>query len=194
LARFNLISSRLVFFATIIIVPTILLIVYFTGLEDHRSLYQNSLITTTILSVTLFGFTFCGLYLGWKLKETMGNFKNFIPKAPSRIGSNTDGMDALELGEGVEGCLISLLLWIVIGLFGSLILWAIGVFFWGVILLIAALLYWVIFRAFRLIFRNSIRCKGKLLESMRMSILYTILYVSWIYLIIIGGHYLKLYF
>ena len=194
MARLNLISSRLIFFATVIIVPTILLIVYFTGLKDHRSLYQNSLITTSILSVVLFCFTFCGLYLGWKLKETMGNFKNFIPKTPSRYGGNTDGIESLELGEGAEGCLLSLLLWFVIGLFGSLILWAIGVFFWGAILLVASLLYWVIFRAFRLIFRNSISCKGKILESLRLSIFYTVLYVSWIYLIIIGGHYLKVYF
>jgi len=185
----NLISSRTVFIATIVIIPTLLLIVYLAGLESHRSLYQNSLITTTILAIVFFLFISIGLFKGWKLKDTIGNFRNYFPKAPSKISADVSGVEMPEIGEGIEGCLLSLIIWLLIALFGSIILWLFGAFFWGTILVLAALLYWIIFRALRLIFRNSAKCKGDFTKSIGISLLYTCLYISWIYAIIFIGHY-----
>ena len=190
--RLNLINSKIVFIATVIIIPTLSLIVYLTGLESHRSLYQNSLITTTILTIVFLLFTFIGLYKGWKLKDTLGSFKNYLPKPPANPSMDLSRTEfpAIGEGEGMEGCLLSLVIWIVLGLFGSFLFWLIGAFFWATILILAALLYWVIFRALRLIFRNSVKCKGDIIKSGQLSILYTSLYVFWIYGIIFIGHYL----
>ncbi|MGF2413683.1 MAG: hypothetical protein ACQUYJ_15230, partial [Ferruginibacter sp.] len=72
--RPNLISSKTVFIATLIVVPTLILIIYFTGLEQHRTLYLNSLLSTTIISIVFLIFITTGLYNGWKLKDGIGNF------------------------------------------------------------------------------------------------------------------------
>ena len=59
--RINLINSKSVFFSTLIVVPTLTLIVYLTGINQHRTLYLNSILSTTILSIVLFLFIFIGL-------------------------------------------------------------------------------------------------------------------------------------
>ncbi len=76
MARVNLINSKTVFFSTLIVVPTLLLIVYLTGINQHRSLYLNSVLSTSILSIVFFLSIFIGLYRGWKLKDNLGNVLN----------------------------------------------------------------------------------------------------------------------
>jgi hypothetical protein len=190
LKRLNLVNAKTVFIATISIVATLTLLVYLTGLESHRSLYLNSLVTTSILSVIFLCFITIGLYKGWKLKDTIGSFKKYLPEFPSNASIDVPSAEMPDIGEGIEGCVLSFLLWIVIAFFGAIILWFIGAFFWGIILVLAALLYWIFFRALRLIFRNAAKCKGNLIKSLQVSIIYTCLYISWIYAIILGGHYL----
>jgi hypothetical protein len=75
-------------------------------------------------------------------------------------------------------------------LFGAIILWFFGAIFWAIILTIAALLYWIVFRAFKLIFRNASTCKANVLKSLRIALLFTFLYNCWIYAIIFGAHFL----
>ncbi len=194
LKKINLINSSTIFFSTLIVAFIISLCVYLTGLHNHRSLYSNSLITTTILTTVLFCFIAVGLYNGWKLKDTLGNFRNYFnklkkPKDPNYDLSKFDGLEVLEVAEGFDGCLLTIFVWVVVGIFGSLILWSIGAFFWGIILFLAGLFYWIIFRAFRLIFKNSAHCKGNIFKSLQISTLYTVLYVGWIYVVIYIGHY-----
>lgn len=190
--RPNLINSKTIFVATLIVVPTSILIVYLSGINEHRSLYLNSLLSTSILSLVFLTFISTGLYNGWKLKDSLGNMlhKFHLWKKPK---STTLDVSEIEFdifgGEGIEGCLISIVIWIVVALFGSLIFWALGAFIWGPIVLLAAILYWIIFRAFRLIFRNSAKCKGQLLKSIGVALLFTILYNCWIYAIIFGIHF-----
>jgi hypothetical protein len=43
------------------------------------------------------------------------------------------------------------------------------------------MLYWIFFRALRLVFKNSNRAKGSLLESIKWGVVYTTLYNFWIY-------------
>lgn len=189
--RLNLISSKRVFIATIIIIPTLVLIVYLTGLESHRSLYLNSIIVTTLIGFIFFCFITIGLYNGWKLKDTLGNFKKYLSKYPDPSNVSMDISGADLPGDDIAGAIISLVLWIVIALFGSLILWFFGAFFWGVILVLAGLLYWIFFRALRLIFRNSAKCKGDLANSMLIAVVYSILYTFWIYIIIFLTHFYR---
>lgn len=191
--KLNLINSRTVFFSTLIVVVTIMLLVYLTGLENHRSLYLNSLITTTILSFIFFCFITTGLYRGWKLKDTMGDITRHFSKI-KEPGSSEPGSFDLNVFEGaddIEGCLFGIVLWIVIGVFGAFILWFIGAFFWGVILVLTALLYWIIYRAFRLILKNSARCKGNISRSLQIALAYSLVYSFWIYAIIFFSHYFR---
>ncbi|NOT94611.1 hypothetical protein [Ferruginibacter sp.] len=191
--RPNLISSKTVFIATLIVVPTLILIIYFTGLEQHRTLYLNSLLSTTIISIVFLIFITTGLYNGWKLKDGIGNFldKFQLWKKPSSPTMNVTEFEPQVFDEGgVEGCVISIAIWIVVGLLGSFIFWWLGAFIWVTVLVVAGLLYWIIFRAFRLIFRNSAKCKSNLIKSLGVALLFTFLYNCWIYAIIIGTHFL----
>lgn len=174
--------------------PTLTLIIYLAGIKEHRTLYLNSLISTTIISTVFLTFITIGLYNGWKLKDELGNFldKFHLWKRPSTPTMDTSYYEPSVVGEsGMEGCLISFIIWIVLALFGSLIFWLFGAFIWATILITSGMLYWIIFRALRLIFRNSSKCKGDLIKSFRIAVFYTILYNSWIYAIIFGTHYLS---
>jgi hypothetical protein len=192
LKKRHLVNSRTVFFSTIIVAAMIILLVYLTGLENHRSLYRNSLITTTILLVVFFCFIATGLYRGWKLKDTLGNFWNHFSKLrkPKRSHDlpSGGGLEGLEAVDG-EAFIVVIILWVVVALFGVIFVWYIGAFFWGIILVVAGLLYWIIFRAYRLIFRHSVSCKGDLTKSVKIACIYSVLYVSWIYAIILISHY-----
>jgi hypothetical protein len=158
----RLINSETVFYFTLIVAGSIMLIVYITGLVDHRSLYLNSLITTTILSFIFFCFITTGLYKGWKLKDTLGKLTNYFSKLkkPKNPDTGSADFDIGDIGDGIEGCIFAIILWIIVGIFGTIILWAIGAFFWGMILVLAGILYWVIFRAYRLILKNGAACKN----------------------------------
>lgn len=197
LKRLNLINSSTVFISTILVISCITLIVYLTGIESHRSLYRNSLITTTVLFFVFLCFITRGLYKGWKLKDTMGNFRKYFGILKKLENKNLDTAGNVDIplldiadGDGLEGCFFAVILWLIIGVFGSITLWFIGAFFWGILLILAGLIYWITFRAFRLIFKNSPSCKGNILESLKIAILYSVLYASWIYVIIFAGHYL----
>ncbi len=194
--KLNLINSSTLFYSTLLVIPFITLLVYFIGLVDHRSLYQNALTTTTILFFIFFCFILWGLYKGWKLKDTLGDFrKHFgLLKKPENAKVNTKGAEDIpdiDFIEAPEGCAIAIILWIGVGIFGSLFFWFIGAFFWGLILIFAGLLYWIFFRAFRMIFKNSSKCKGNIFLSIQLAILYSVLYSAWIYGIIFIGHYLQ---
>jgi len=196
LKKIRLINSATLFYATLIVVPFITATVYFLGLADHRSLYANALITTTILFLIFFCFILCGLYKGWKLKDTLGDFrKHFgLLKKPenAKIDLETaEHIPEIDIGETPEGCIAAVLIWIGIAVFGSLFFWFIGAFFWGLMLIIAGLLYWIVFRAFRMIFKNSSRSRGNFLLSLQQATLYSFLYAVWIYGIILLTHYLQ---
>jgi hypothetical protein len=153
----KLINSKTVFISSLIVIPTLVLIVFLTGINEHRSLYLNSILSTSILSVVFFLFIFIGLFNGWILKDNVGNILDKFDKLKSPGLGNMDTLAAVDFGGDIGedfglGCILSFVAWIVIGLFGAVILWFFGAIFWAIILTIAALLYWIIFRAFRLIF------------------------------------------
>jgi hypothetical protein len=187
-------NSRTVFLTTLIVASTLALLIYLTGLNSHRPLYLNALLSTTILSVLFLAFITTVLYRGWQLRDNYGRFRDHFHlwRKPATAGMDVSLADADTIdADSCGGTIAGLLLWVVIGLTGSLLFWAIGAVVWAAILLAAGLLYWIIFRAYRLIFRHSATCKGRLRKSAGIALLYTILYNCWIYAIIIGAHYLK---
>lgn len=188
----KLINARTFFTTSLVVIPTVVLLVYLNGRVAHRSLYLNSMISTTLLSIVLVFFLTMGLYNGWKLKDTVGRFRIRFhsPKIPDITGADSaisfpDGGD-----EGCIGIVAGIILWIVVAVLGVIILFFLGEIIWVAILSLAALLYWIFFRALRLIFKKSRVCRGNFLKSLGFALGYTLLYNCWIYGIILSLHFL----
>ena len=75
------------------------------------------------------------------------------------------GDASVDISDGIGGVIISILLWIFIGLFGAIIIWMIGLVFWIPIAIAIGLLYWVVYNCYSMIFRKSPECKGNLIDS-----------------------------
>jgi hypothetical protein len=169
--------------------------IFFSGLKIHRSIIENSFISLSIISISFFLFITCGLYSGIKLKDNVGDLTRHIKFAEPRgflpdIGSVSEGgAVATEAGGGdFESTITAILIWI----FATIALILLIVFFDTIVLaglmIFLAMLYWIFFRALRLVFKNSAKCKGDIVKSMSYGAGYSILYSSWIYgIIFIAG-------
>lgn len=166
---------------------------YFFHFETQHALYENALLVVSILAFVLCVFITLGLYLGVKLKDTIGKLTDNIDikKLPDFGGGSADISTAMEgvssIAEGIGGFLFAIvaaLVFILIGWYFVLVAWFLMIFF-------AAMLYWIFFRALRLVFKHSIDCKGNLIASLKYSVTYTFFYTSWIYGIMFVLHYIS---
>lgn len=193
--KFYFISSKVVFIAFLLTITSICLVVFMAGLNSHRSLFVNTLISLTLLSICFFLFVSIGLYKGFRLQESFGSVDKHIRmrgSVDSSIGDVSEGTNSFDLPEvdGLEGVLFAIFYWILIT--GLLVLLT---FFFETILvgsfwILIGALYWVFYRAVRLVLKNRKVCKGDLGKSLLMALLYTALYVGWLYMIVGLLHYL----
>ena len=178
---------------TLIVIPLTTLGVWLFRLGQHKTLFENSILSTSILSTAFFLFLTIGLYIGMKLKDNVGRITDRIKFAkfyeiPEGVGTGIlDG--GMEVGEGFAGAIFTVLLWIIAAFLFLLFIWLFNTIIISMIFIFAAMLYWIFFRALRLVFKNSKKCKGKLLISMIYGLIYTTLYNFWIYAIILSTHY-----
>ena len=199
--NFKLITTKTTFTISIIVALLTIISIWLFGLGTNRSMFFNSILSTSIISIAFFLFITIGLFKGIKLKDNIGEFTDRI-KNNNHLYQQTDQSDSSYLaadipsilpdfddGEGA-GIFISILLWIGYSIILTIIFWIFGTILWTGIIIFIAILYWIFFRALRLIFKNSNRCKGNLISSVLYGISYTILYNCWIYGIIITTHYL----
>jgi hypothetical protein len=187
-----LIESKSVFKISLIVIALTILGVYFWGLGRHNTFFENSIISTTILSIAFFSFITIGLFKGVKLKDNLGKVVDkFKTIDTSDFSSNLASSGPIEVGEGIAGIIFSILLWIVMAIVLAIALWIFSNVLVVAILTFIAMLYWVFFRALRLVFKNSNKSKGDLIESIKWGFTYTILYNFWIYGIFIVTTYLK---
>ncbi|SMP09342.1 hypothetical protein [Chryseobacterium profundimaris] len=188
------IDTKLLSRSTVGIILLVIICVWISGQGSHRSLFQNSIVSTSILGTAFLLFISLGLYYGIKLKDNIGhvltkeNIKKLSDKTPE-IGSFD--FDGPALGDGIGGIIVSIIAWLVFSIVLVFLLYFLGVFFWAVILLFAAMLYWIFFRALRLVFKNSKYCRGNLAKSLGFGLFYSFLYLSWIYGIIFLVNYLN---
>lgn len=166
--------------------------VYFWGLGRHHTFFENSIISTTILSIAFFLFVTIGLYNGVKLKDNLGSIVDkFKTTETPDVTPGLASEGPVDIGEGIAGVILSIVLWIVMAIVFSIALWIFSNILVVAILTFIAMLYWVFFRALRLVFKNSNKSKGNLPESIKWGFTYTLLYNFWIYGIFILTHYLK---
>jgi hypothetical protein len=193
LRKIKLVDFGLIFLSSVVTITALIFIVYLTGLRDHRTLYENSLIIATGLGVATFVLMTTGLYYGWRMKGKQRPLKDYIArtrelKAPE---VNFDGLEGLGFpsGEGDgEGCVLSIVAGIILSGLAILIIWLAGLFFLGALIAIGGVIYWIIWNAFRLVFRNSPRCRNNLFLSIRIALMYCCIYYLWLYGIILIGH------
>lgn len=174
--------------ATIFLIVTVLTIlsVWFYGIGKHQTVIENSLISTSILSIAFFLFISISLYNGTKLKDNIGKITDkFDTKKIEYLKEITpNNADGLEVAEGIGGIIISIILWIIATIVISYLFFFLGAIVWLSVLIFLAMLYWIFFRALRLIFKKSAECSGNVEKSIFYGISYTILYNFWIYGII----------
>lgn len=188
----NFVTSRTIITVSIIVALLTILSIWLFGLGQHRTIFENSLLSTSILSIAFFLFLTIGLYKGIKLKDDIGKIadKIKIDKMPDlSTGLELPG-DIPDAGEGFAGIILGILAWFLVSILLLLFIWFFGAVFWTMILVFAAMLYWIFFRALRLVFKNSNKCKENLSRSVAYGLGYTTLYNFWIYGIILATHYL----
>jgi len=188
----TLVTSKTVFSVSIFVVVLTILSIWLFGLGQHRTIYNNSILSTTILSIAFSTFLTIGLYKGIRLKDDLGKItdKIKIDNFPDLSGGVDFPSGALDLGEGIGGLVLGIVAWILFSILLLFFVWIFGTIVWTMILVFAAMLYWIFFRALRLVFRNSNNCKGQLVTSLLYGLGYTTLYNFWIYGIILATHYL----
>jgi hypothetical protein len=187
LPRKTFLESKILFYSTLTIISLVIACVWFSGKSFHRSLFQNSILSTSILAGSFFLFISLGLYYGLKLKDNVGSIlnkerlKRFSDKTPTFDGFE---FDPPSVGDGIGGAILSIVLWIVFSIVLVFLSYFVGLFFWSALLFFTAMLYWIFFRALRQVFKNSGKCKGDILKSFGFGFFYSFLYVSWMYGII----------
>jgi hypothetical protein len=192
---YTLISSKSVFRVSLLVALLTIVGVFLFGLGTHSTFFENSMLSTTILSIAFFLFITIGLYRGVKLKHDAGNVMDNI-KFDSTPGVTSDPnypipTPDLDIADSIEGILLAIVLWILWAILVVVILWLFEATFAVVIAAFAAMLYWIFFRAMRLVFKNSSKAKGKIWDSIRLGVVHTVLYNFWIYGILILIAYLK---
>nr|WP_315258696.1 hypothetical protein [uncultured Flavobacterium sp.] len=188
--RRRLIDSKKIFTISLISIVITILSVWFYGIGKHKTVIENSLISTSILSIAFFLFITISLYNGTKLKDGLGKITdkfdskklNFL-KEMNADGSFGHSMP--EIGEGIGGIIMSIILWLLATIIISYLFFALGTIIWLSILVFLGMLYWIFFRALRLIFKKSSECSGNIERSIFYGFTYTILYNFWIYGIIL---------
>lgn len=181
-----------------LVVSLTLISVYFWGLGQHRTFFENSMISITVLSTAFFLFVTIGLYRGVNVVHEPHDEKVSPETKVDSLRTTADlatGFETPDIsidGDDLGSILMSILLWI-----GWAILVAMAVWFFSEVILVAissfaAMLYWIFFRALRLIFNNSNQCRGNIWESLRNGAFYTVLYNFWIYGIFVFLEFLRL--
>ena len=189
----NHITTKMAFIVTLLVAALTIVSIWLFGLGRHRTIFVNSLLSTTILSIAFFLFLAIGLYKGSRLKDNIGKITDKIkrPRLPD-IGGIDLGNGSLDFGDGCGEAIWGILAWILFTILLLLFIWLFGALLWTLILVFAAMLYWIFFRAVRLVFKNSNKCRGDLGKSVAYGVGYTLLYNFWIYGIILATHYLMM--
>lgn len=116
-SNYKILNSKNIFIITLIVIPLTIISVWLFGLGNHSSFFENSLLSTTILSITFFLFITIGLFKGIKIKDNLGEITDRFD--PSKIDFIKEAVtdrsieDAPDVGEGFFGIIISLILWFV---------------------------------------------------------------------------------
>ena len=180
-AKQNYLKGKSVFIVSLIVIGITILTVYLTGINFNRSLTSNLYLSLGIISTALFLFMTYGLYNGIGLIDNFPKFRNFRPGDLTGSASPTIDIPSVEVGDGIGGLILSILLWIGMSILFIVLLVIFEVVFWFSLFIILAMLYWIFFRALKFVFSKSKETKGDIGISAVYSLTYTLLYTGWIF-------------
>jgi len=142
----KLVPSKIIFMVTMGITIVTILSIWLFGLGRHQTLFENSILSVSILSIIFFLFFTIGLYKGIKLKDNLGKVTDKIkPLDLSSLASVDVGF--IGIGDGIEGILAGILLWIVGTILVAIVFSLLFTVIWAGMIIFVAVLYWAFFRA-----------------------------------------------
>lgn len=177
-------KAKSIFLITIITVIVTFLVVYLSGLPFSRSITTNTIISLSVIALIMFAFLVYGLYSGRVIKNDykgpgeyrMGHIFNNLHESGPLEGY---GFKLDDGGEGCTGLIVSVLLWIAVGILFVVGLLLLEAILWLSLLLLFSMLYWGFLRGLRMIFRHAEHTQGNLPASVAHAFYYTFLYVGW---------------
>ena len=180
-AKETYLKGKSVFIISLIVIGITILTVYLSGINYNRTLTSNLDLSLGIIGIGLFVFMSYGLYKGIGLVDNFPKYKDF--KSGDIISSSGElpDMPSVDIGEGIGGILLSIVLWIAMTIFFVIVLIMLEAIFWFSLFVILTMLYWVFFRALKLVFNKANETKGNIGISMIYSLGYTILFTGWIF-------------
>ncbi len=174
-------KGKSVFIVSLIVIVVTILTVYFTGINYNRSITNNFYISLGIIATALFSFVTYGLYTGIDLIDNFPKIKSFKPKAILSESSPSLDTPFVEVGDGIGGIIVSIVLWIVMSIVFVLLLALLEMVFWFSLFIILGMLYWLFFRALKLVFNKSNKTKGSIQRAIFYALSYTTMYVGWLF-------------
>ena len=184
-SRKTYLKAKSVFIVSLIVIGVTISTVYLTGLKFDRTIELNSYYSLTIIGLSLVMFMTYGLYNGIDLLNNYPVFKKYRRGAIFDIASPfPEESPDLDIGDGIEGIIMSILIWIGMTILFIVLLFLVEAIFWFSIMVLIAMLYWVFFRALKLVFSKSNETEGKIGLSLIYSISYSALYIGWLYAVV----------
>lgn len=178
----NYLKGKTVFIVSVLVITVTFLTIWLTGINFNRAITTNFYLSLSIIGTILFLFMTYGLYKGVGLEDNFPKFKGYkTGELFSYSSSPSIETPDTEVGDGIAGLLISILLWIVMTIAIILLMFLLEAIFWFSIFIIIMMLYWVFFRALKVVFDKSEQTNGNLFLSFSYSLTYTALYLGWIF-------------
>lgn len=177
----NYLKGKSIFIISLLVIGITIINVYLTGINYNRSLTSNLYFSLGIIAISLFLFMTYGLYNGVGLIDNFPKFRNFRRGHLMGKTSSTFDIPSIDIGDGIGGFILSIILWIGMTILMIILLIVIEAVFWFSIFIILAMLYWIFFRALKFVFNKSKDTKGDIGISVVYSLTYTLLYIGWIF-------------
>ena len=190
-AKQTYLKGKSIFVVSLTVVGITVLTVFLTSSHYHRTISSNLFLSLSVIATALFLFITYGLYKGIGLIDDFPRVEKFESRTVFSHSEQGPKLPSIEVGEGISGLLLSILLWIVMSVVFAVLLIALEFVLWLSLFLIIAMLYWVFFRALKFVFRKSKDTKDNLGISAVYGLTYTALYTGWIFGIIYVAELLK---
>ncbi len=180
-AKQTYLKGKSVFKVSLFVIGITILTVFLTSENYNRTVTSNLYLSLTVIGTVLFLFMTYGLYKGVGLTNNFPKFREF--KSGELLANSGNGADlpSIDVGDGIGGVIISILLWIAMTILLFVLLILVEAVFWVSIFIILAMLYWVFFRVLKLVFSKSKDTIGNIGISAVYSLGYTTLYLGWIF-------------
>lgn len=180
-AQRTYLKGKSVFIVSLLVIVVTALTVYLTGENYNRTVTSNFYISLAIIGAVLFLFMTYGLFQGIGLTDNFPKFRDFKTGDYIASSGTVPDLPDVDVGDGIGGIIGSILLWIAMAILMFLLLILLEAVFWVSIFIILAMLYWVFFRALRFVFSKSSDTKGDIGNSVIYSLIYTSLYLGWMF-------------